>query len=101
MIYLDNAATTPVTDEVLNEMLPYFKEQYGNPSSLHLMGRVAKKAITKAKCQVAEAINADPDNGDMHDRESDCTKFHAEFRAENAEKILKKDSKNKRKCIKF
>lgn len=61
MIYLDNAATTPVTDEVLNEMLPYFKEQYGNPSSLHLMGRVAKKAITKAKCQVAEAINADPD----------------------------------------
>ena len=61
MIYLDNAATTPVTDEVLNEMLPYFKEQYGNPSSLHQMGRYAKAAVTKAKRQVAEAINADPD----------------------------------------
>ena len=49
MIYLDNAATTPVTDEVLNEMLPYFKEQYGNPSSLHQMGRYAKAAVIKAK----------------------------------------------------
>ena len=41
--YFDNAATTRVKDEVLNEMLPYFSEQYGNPSSLYSIGRSAKK----------------------------------------------------------
>ena len=40
--YFDNAATTRVKDEVLNEMLPYFSEQYGNPSSLYSIGRSAK-----------------------------------------------------------
>lgn len=61
MIYFDNAATTPVTKDVLNAMLPYFTEQFGNPSSLHQMGTMAKVAVTKAREQVARAINAEPE----------------------------------------
>ncbi len=58
MIYLDNAASTAVHDEVLKEMLPYFKEQYGNPSSIHRYGRLASKAIETARKRIAELINA-------------------------------------------
>ena len=61
MIYFDNAATTPVTKDVLNAMLPYFTEQFGNPSSLHQMGMSAKIAVAKAREQVAQAINAEPE----------------------------------------
>jgi cysteine desulfurase len=58
MIYLDNAASTPVLDEVFREMIPYLKESYGNPSSLHKFGRDAMYAIQKARKQVAGMINA-------------------------------------------
>lgn len=58
MIYLDNAASTQVHEEVLKEMLPYFKEQYGNPSSIHRYGRLASKAIEIARKRIAELINA-------------------------------------------
>ena len=60
MIYLDNAASTKIADDVLESMLPYLKEQFGNPSSIHRYGRLAQKAIQKARKQVAELINADP-----------------------------------------
>jgi cysteine desulfurase len=60
LIYLDNAASTQIQEEVLDSMLPYFREQFGNPSSIHRFGRLAQKAITKARKQVAELINADP-----------------------------------------
>ena len=60
MIYLDNAASTQIHESVLDSMLPYLKEQYGNPSSIHRYGRLAHKAIDKARKQVAELINADP-----------------------------------------
>lgn len=60
MIYLDNSSTTKVTPEVLEAMLPYLVEQYGNPSSLHTLGRKAKQAIETAREQVAKAINAQP-----------------------------------------
>ena len=60
MIYLDNAASTPIHDVVLNSMLPYLKEQFGNPSSIHRYGRLAHKAIEKARKQVAELIHAEP-----------------------------------------
>ena len=60
MIYLDNAASTQIYDEVLDSMLPYLKEQYGNPSSIHRHGRLARKAIEKARKQIASLINADP-----------------------------------------
>lgn len=58
MIYLDSAASTPIHEEVLQEMLPYFKEQYGNPSSIHRYGRLAAKAIDTARKRIAELINA-------------------------------------------
>ena len=57
-IYMDNAATTRVKDDVFEAMLPYFKEMYGNPSSIHSFGREAKKAVEYARGQVARAINA-------------------------------------------
>ena len=60
MIYLDNAASTRIHDNVLNSMLPYLKEQYGNPSSIHRQGRLTRKAVNKARKQIASIINADP-----------------------------------------
>ena len=58
-VYLDNAASTPVSDEVLDAMLPYFNEKFGNASSLYLRGREAAEAMEKAREQVANAIDAD------------------------------------------
>ena len=59
-IYLDNAATTPVDPRVLEEMLPYFTEKFGNPSSVYQEGREARRAVEAARLQIAQAINADP-----------------------------------------
>jgi cysteine desulfurase len=58
--YLDNAATTAVSPEVLEAMLPYFTQHYGNPSSVHGTGRDARKAVENARRQVAAALNAQP-----------------------------------------
>ncbi len=58
-IYMDNAATTPVKKQVLEEMLPYFSESFGNPSSIYSLGSKSKVAIEKAREQVAKAIGAD------------------------------------------
>jgi len=60
LIYLDNAASTKIHEDVLEEMMPYLKEQYGNPSSIHRYGRLAQKGIKKARKQIANLINADP-----------------------------------------
>jgi len=60
LIYLDNAASTQIHESVLASMLPYLKEQYGNPSSIHRYGRLAHKAVEKARKQVADLINAEP-----------------------------------------
>lgn len=57
-IYLDNAATTAVDPAVLQAMLPYYTEVYGNPSSIHATGRAAHKAVDAARRQVAAAIGA-------------------------------------------
>ena len=59
-VYMDNAATTRVTEPVLEAMQPYFCEIYGNPSSLHSFGREAHKALDHARQQVADAIGANP-----------------------------------------
>jgi cysteine desulfurase len=59
-IYLDTAASTPVADETIAEMLPYLKESYGNPSSIHKFGRETTRAIQLARKRVAEMIGALP-----------------------------------------
>lgn len=59
-VYLDYSATTPVKEEVLKEMLPYFTEKFGNASSLYAPGLESKKAIDCARDQVAGLIGADP-----------------------------------------
>lgn len=60
IIYLDNAATTSVDKTVLEKMLPWFNENYGNPSSIYSIGRESKKAIEFARGQAAAALNARP-----------------------------------------
>jgi cysteine desulfurase len=61
VIYTDNNATTKVADEVIEEMLPYFGQLYGNPSSMHTFGDQVGKKIKQARQRVADLINADPD----------------------------------------
>ncbi len=59
-VYLDNAATTRLNSEVLAEMMPYFTDNYGNPSSPHSFGQQPKSAIDNARRRVAAALNAEP-----------------------------------------
>lgn len=59
--YFDNAATTPVREEVLQEILPYFREYYGNASSIYSIAKESKKALEAARAKVAAAIGATPD----------------------------------------
>ena len=61
MIYLDNAATTPVDPRVYEEMRPFFTELYGNPNSMHVIGGFAKSAVQKARERVANLICASPE----------------------------------------
>lgn len=59
MIYLDNAATTPVAQEVMEVMQPYFSGTYGNASSLHTKGREAKKALEESRASIARFLKVD------------------------------------------
>ncbi|MCR1954878.1 cysteine desulfurase NifS [Clostridioides mangenotii] len=59
-LYMDYSATTPVKQEVVDAMLPYFTEYFGNASSFHTFGREAKEVLDKAREQVADLINAKP-----------------------------------------
>lgn len=58
MIYLDNASTTRIDPKVLERMIPYMTEEYGNPGTLYKLGRDAKEAVEKARAQVAEFVGA-------------------------------------------
>lgn len=58
-VYMDYSATTPVKEDVLKEMIPYFTEKFGNPSSLYAPGLEAKDGLSKARQQVADLINAE------------------------------------------
>lgn len=62
MIYLDNAATTKTAPEVVEAMLPYFSEFYGNPSSIYDLASTSKNAITTAREEIAEVLNTKPEN---------------------------------------
>ncbi|GAB2625612.1 cysteine desulfurase family protein [Belliella aquatica] len=59
-VYFDNAATTAMDDRVIEAMLPFMKEHYGNPSSVHSHGREVRSAIEKSRKKVAELLNASP-----------------------------------------
>ncbi|MDE6691511.1 MAG: cysteine desulfurase NifS [Clostridia bacterium] len=59
-VYVDNAATTAMSDTAIAAMTPYLKEVYGNPSSLHTVGQIAKEALDKARADVASLIGAKP-----------------------------------------
>ena len=60
-IYLDCAATTPCNPQVLEAMMPYFGQKFGNPSSIHSFGMEAKEVVEKARKTVADALGADPE----------------------------------------
>lgn len=59
-IYVDNSATTPVKPEVLDAMMPYFKQEFGNPSSIYTAGRRAGAAIEEARASIAETLKCKP-----------------------------------------
>ena len=59
-IYFDNAATTKLDEKVLDAMLPYLKENYGNASSIYKLGREARKAIEETREKVAKILNCKP-----------------------------------------
>src|SRR5919199_280648 len=59
-IYLDHAATTPTDPRVVEAMLPYFGDQYGNPSSIYSLGRMARRAIDRSRDMLAEVLGCKP-----------------------------------------
>jgi len=59
IIYVDNAATTAMCDEAIAAMAPYFKEVYGNPSSLHSIGQIAKEELENFRAKIANFIGAE------------------------------------------
>ncbi|MBL0712311.1 MAG: cysteine desulfurase NifS [Desulfosarcina sp.] len=82
-IYLDNNATTRVAPEVVAEMLPYFSEYYGNPSSMHSFGGNLGLKVREARARIAELLGAHPDEILLTSggTESDATAIHAALAA--------------------
>jgi len=60
-IYLDHNSTTPLAPEVLEAMMPYLTEHYGNPSTGHVFGKAARQGLDRARAQVAEALGCEPE----------------------------------------
>ncbi|OQX26938.1 MAG: cysteine desulfurase NifS [Desulfobacteraceae bacterium IS3] len=83
MIYLDNNATTPVAPEVLEEMLPYFSEYYGNPSSMYSFADKSARKIDEARGRIASLLGASPDEIIFNScgSESDNTAIYAAIRS--------------------
>ncbi|MFO7952610.1 MAG: cysteine desulfurase NifS [Bacillota bacterium] len=61
LVYMDHGATTPLREEALEAMMPFLKEQYGNPSSLHAPGRSVRNAVEEAREKTARALGAEPE----------------------------------------
>jgi cysteine desulfurase len=61
LVYMDHSATTPVREEVVEAMLPYLREFYGNPSSVHAPGRMVRRAVDEARAKTAELLGAEPE----------------------------------------
>lgn len=91
--YLDNGATTKVDPKVLKAMIPYFKEEYGNASSIHDMGLGAKKALDNARKEIASTINALPEeiiftSGGTESDNLAIQGFVIKFRADNPQEKI-------------
>lgn len=89
-VYADNAATTRVSERALNAALPYFTEQYGNASSIYMLGQNAAKAVLKAREQVANAIGAKINEIFFTSGGSESDNWAIKGMAENGEKKGKK-----------
>src|SRR5205085_7942798 len=89
-IYFDNAATTAMDPKVLEAMLPYFTEKFGNPSSIYSYGRETKMAIETARKSVAKILNAHPAEifFTSGGTESSNTAIHAAVRDLGCEHII-------------
>ncbi|MBU1001779.1 MAG: cysteine desulfurase NifS [Proteobacteria bacterium] len=89
-LYFDNNATTMVAPEVLEEMLPFFSEMYGNPSSMHLFGGQVGKHLTLARQRVAQGLGCEPDEiiFTACGTESDNTAFYAATMAQPMSKHI-------------
>ena len=90
MIYLDSAATTPVSDEVFEAMLPWMKDKFGNAGSVYKIGQEAKAAIEDARSKVARMFNADPRNIIFTSGGSEGNSFAFQAAAERLEASGKK-----------
>ena len=90
MIYLDSAATTPMANVVLEAMMPWLKDNYCNAGSVYKKGREAKKAIEKARGQVAKMFNSDPENIIFTSGGSEGNSFAFQAAAERLEASGKK-----------
>jgi cysteine desulfurase len=90
VIYADNNATTQIASSVLNEMLPYLKEYYGNPSSMHTFGGQVGKKIQEARAQTASLLNAAPEEilFTSCGTESDSTAIRAAIRSNPTKKHI-------------
>ncbi|MDR1892962.1 MAG: cysteine desulfurase NifS [Oscillospiraceae bacterium] len=89
-VYADNAATTRISPAVFDAMLPYLKDEYGNPSSLYRLGVRAKAAVEEARRKVAAAINAEPGEIVFTGGGSESDNFAIKGAAELAAKKMKK-----------
>lgn len=90
MIYLDSAATTPMSDVVLEAMMPWLKDNYCNAGSVYKKGREAREAIEKARSQVAKLFNANPENIIFTSGGSEGNSFAFQAAAERLEASGKK-----------
>lgn len=86
VVYLDNAATTKTSPEVLKAMLPYFSEHYGNPSSIYSIGGEAKMVVNDARAAVAKAIGAKPEEIYFTAGGSEADNWAIKMSAENLSK---------------
>ncbi len=89
-VYADNAATTAVSPEVLDAMLPFYKEVYGNPSSLYTLGQEAKAPLEKARNDVAKCLGAEP--GEVYF--TSCGSESDNWAIKGAARALKKKGKD-------
>ena len=89
-VYLDNNATTQVAPEVLEAMLPYLSEEYGNPSSMYALAGNSEKAVSHAREQVADLLGAEPDEilFTSCGTESDNTAFYSALESQPGKKHL-------------